>query len=152
MNCCSHMQKLIRTLLFKANVPRGLGRALLCYKEVTWADSREILETLLWDLALSSSPVINCLFHIAAWLLLLVSPLFSSFFNKKMIFLQLACCFYFLLFSSNCQKKNYCSLLVAFSFPLLFKNQILKIFAAFHFLFQIKGKLYIAAYLLLLIV
>ena len=31
MNCCSHMQKLIRTLLFKANVPRGLGRALLSY-------------------------------------------------------------------------------------------------------------------------
>ena len=31
MNCCSHMQKLIRTLLFKANVPRGLGRALLYY-------------------------------------------------------------------------------------------------------------------------
>ena len=31
MNCCSHMQKLIRTLLFKANVPQGLGRALLYY-------------------------------------------------------------------------------------------------------------------------
>ena len=135
MNCCSHMQKLIRTLLFKANVPRGLGRVLLYHKEVTWADSREILETLLWDLAPSSSPVINCLFHIAAWLLLLVSPLFSSF-KKKWFFCSLLVTFIFYFFL-QIVKKNYCSLLVAFSFPLLFKNQILKIFAAFHFLFQI---------------
>ena len=135
MNCCSHMQKLIRTLLFKANVPRGLGRVLLYHKEVTWADSREILETLLWDLAPSSSPVINCLF-ILQLDCCLVSPLFSSFLKKNDFF---AACLLLLFFTFffKLSKKNYCSLLVAFSFPLLFKNQILKIFAAFHFLFQI---------------